>query len=224
MDLDGTSMETVSMELSPSRRRPNLDALVGRICKGVSEIRRRGMRCTAARQLHIHGFWPAVGRFLALAGAAGGATGPGAGSWVREQYGTHASFGSVRALRSPSTTDHRPARHVMNTTETKDQGSTWGRVGRSSSHAPANCLKRRTSTNTYTLTVAHHASPSNMCRHPASSAYKQPRTHTREQRFATERKKEGCAKGTPYRRAPRTGKHAHKHTQLKTHTTQHTHN
>jgi len=40
MDLDGTSMETFSMELSPSPIGPNLDALVGRICKGVSGIRR----------------------------------------------------------------------------------------------------------------------------------------------------------------------------------------
>jgi len=64
---------------------------------------------------------------LALAGAAGGATGPGAGAWVREQYGTHASVGSVRALRSASTTDHRPARRVMNTTETKRRRKHMGK-------------------------------------------------------------------------------------------------
>ena len=75
MDLDGTLMETFSMELSPSRRGPNLDALVGRICKGVSEIRRRGVRCTAAWQLHIHGFWPAVGRFWHWPGLLGGLRG-----------------------------------------------------------------------------------------------------------------------------------------------------
>jgi len=40
---------------------------------------------------------------------------------------------------------------------------------------------KHTSTNTHTLTVAHHASASNMRKHQASSAYKQPRTHTREQ-------------------------------------------